>query len=234
MAQKISRKDLKHDELVEAAFDFGEWIQKHRRNLLIGGGAAVAVLAIAGAWMAWSASSAAAAREALAEGMRLYGATDERTAGAPAPPAADYPGALAAFEKAARSGGSSSIGVVAEFYRGATLLRLGRAGEAAPVLDKVAHSGADRRTVVSAKALLAQAYEGSGNAEAAAAVLRDLAQDKSGYPADLALLDLARLLRKQGKADEAKQALQDLLSRFPQSERAAEARAQLEGPRPPG
>jgi TolA-binding protein len=234
MAQKISRKDLKHDELVEAAFDLGEWIQKHRRNLLIGGGAAVAVLVIAGAWLAWSAKSEAAAKEAFAEGLRLYGATDSRTSVAQAPKAADYPGALAAFEKAARSGGSSSVGRVAELYRGATLLRMGRAGEAAPVLEEAARSLDDRRASNSAKALLAQAYEASGSDDRAATVLRELATDKSGYPADLALLDLARLLRKQGKLDEARQALQDLLARYPQSERAVEARALLEGSQPPG
>ena len=229
MAQKISRKDLKHDEFVEAAFDLGDWMQKNWRNLAIGAGAVVAVAVIVGGWLAWSAHGAAAAQESLAEGLRLYGATDERTSVAQAPKAADYPGALAAFEKAASQGGSSPVGRVAEMYRGATLLRMGRAGEAVPVLDAVAHSTTDRRVTNTARALLAQAYEASGNNDGAATVLRELTQDKSGYPADIALLDLARILRKQGKADEARQTLQDLLARYPQSERATEARAMLEG-----
>jgi len=232
MAQKISRKDLKHDEFVEAAFDLGDWIQKHWKNVAIGAGAVAGVALLVGGWFAWSARGAAAAQEALAEGLRLYGATDERVSVAQAPPASDYPGALAAFERAASAGGSSPIGRVAEMYRGATLLRMGRAGEAVPVLDGVAKSAQDKRTANSARALLAQAYEASGNDDGAVAVLRELAQEKSGYPGDLALFDLGRILQKQGKSEEARQTLQDLLTRYPQSGRATEARALLEGTGP--
>jgi TolA-binding protein len=228
MAQKISRKELKHDEFVDAAFDLGDWIQKNWRNLAYGAGAVVAVALVVGGYFAWSASGARKAKGALAEGMRLYGATEQGAPAGGVAPAPDYAGALAAFERAGKAGGKSSVGRIAEMFRGAALLRLGRPAEAVPVLEAVTRS-ADREVANSARALLAQAYEASGNGDGAEAVLRELSQEKSGYPGDVALLDLARLQRKQGKAEESTRTLQDLMTRYPQSARASEARSMLEG-----
>ena len=57
MAQRISRKELKHDEFVEKAFDFGEWLEENWKTAAgYAGLAAVLIVAILG-WRACTAAS---------------------------------------------------------------------------------------------------------------------------------------------------------------------------------
>jgi hypothetical protein len=75
--------------------------------------------------------------------------------------------------------------------------------------------------------------EAAKNDDRAVAVLRDLSQrTKGGYPAELALLHLGKVLQRQGKAEEARRTWQDLMARYPQATEAAEARTLVEGKKP--
>lgn len=226
--QKISRKELlKDDEFIEHAPDVIDWLEKNRA-VVIRAVAGILVIVIAlGAWSLWSNRRRDAAAELLEDGMKAY--RPVAPAGATEAPAADLAGALAAFEKAAASGGSSGVGVTASFYRASVLLDLGRAAEAAPILEQVVASAPSPSLAASARALLATTYESAGDLEKAAGVLTQLAADPDGiFPADAALMRLAAVLEAQGKTAEARAAYQDLLNRFPDGTAAAEARTELQ------
>jgi TolA-binding protein len=62
----------------------------------------------------------------------------------------------------------------------------------------------------------------------AESVLRELAASEDAvYPPEAALLQLARLLESQGRSDEARDTLREVVEAFAASPSAAEARAML-------
>jgi hypothetical protein len=72
VAKKISRKELAHDEFVDAAFDFGHWLEKHWRSLFMAVGAAVLIVIAVLVWIAWSRQADEKARTRLASGISVY------------------------------------------------------------------------------------------------------------------------------------------------------------------
>lgn len=231
MAERISRKDIKQDEFIEAAFDAGEWIERHWRTAAAVVAAALALVLVVAAWSFWSDRRADEVSKLLAEGLKLYTGQAGTGAAAVAP---RYAEALPLFEEAARKGGNAPAGRVATYYRGATLLRLGRASEAVPVLESVASSAAQRAVADGARALLAEAYAKAGDLDRAQATYRALADAPgAAFPPDVALLQLARLYEEKGRVREARQALQEIVTKYGQGAVASEARAKLQAPAGP-
>lgn len=230
MAQRITRKSIKHDEFVEAAVDAGEWIERHWRPVAAGVAAALVLLFLVLVWNWWSGKRAGESASLLSEGIALYeGGTGSAGSTTPAT-APRYDEALAKFEEAARKGHGTSRGRAAEYYRGATLLRMGRAREAVPVLESVVGEASERVLADGARVLLAQAYAQAGDLDKATAAYRALAgQTNSSFPPDMAMLQLSRLLEEHGKTAEARQVLQDIVAKFPQGPAASEARTRLQG-----
>jgi len=226
--QKISRKELlKDDQIVEHAPDIVDWLEKNRGLVIRMVGAAVVVVAAVGVWNLWSNSRRDAAAALLDEGLKAY--RPAAATGATQPPPPRLTEALAALEKAAERGGSSGVGVSASFYRASVLVDLGRPAEAVPILEGIVATAPTAALGGSARALLAIACEKAGDGEKAAAALQQLASDATGvFPADVALVRLAELRERQGKAGEAKQAYQDILARFPDGSVAEEARAAVQ------
>jgi tetratricopeptide (TPR) repeat protein len=222
MARRITRKSMKQDEFIEAAFDAGAWIERHWRTAAAGVGAALALVLIVLAWNWFAGRQKDEVEQLVSQGLYLYSGTQEAGGGR-------YSEALPVFEKAARLGGKSARGQVAKFYQGATLLRLGRAAEAAPILEEVSQSSSDRPLADSALGMMAEAYAAAGNLEKATAAFRKLAEQSGAtFPPDYALLQLARALQDHGKAQEARQVLQEIVTKYPQGPAVAEAKARLE------
>lgn len=226
--QKISRKALlKDDQLVEHAPDIVDWLETNKTVVIRSVAAVFAVAIAVGGWSLWSNHNRNAAASLLEQGLKAY--HPAAAPGANQPPAPKLQEALAAFEQAAERGGSSGVGIAASFYRASVLVDLARAAEAAPILEGVATSASTPSVAAAARALLATAYEKAGDADRAAAVLVQLSSDPDGvFPADAALMRLAALRERQGRAADAKQAYQDVLARFPEGSSAAEARAALQ------
>lgn len=223
MAQKITRKELKHDEFVEAGLDAGEWLEEHWRTVAAGAGAVLGVVLLFVGWNWWSENRQERAGRLAAAGFALLEPTQSGTG-----PAVDPAAAAAKFEEAATMAGGSPLGDVARTYRAVALLRAGRAAEAVPLLEAVSGSVEDPVLRGTARALLADALEASGNADRAAEVLTDLADATDPvYPSDLALLRLGEVRARQGRDDEARRAWQDVLSRYPESAASAQARQRL-------
>jgi predicted negative regulator of RcsB-dependent stress response len=223
MAQKITRKDLKHDEFVEAGMDAGEWIEGHWRQVAGGAAAVLAVVLLFVGWGWRNETLQARAGRLAAEGFALLAPPQSAAASIPDPAAA-----ASKFEEAAAAAGGSPLGDVARTYRAVALFRAGRAAEAVPLLEGVAGSVDDPVLGGTARALLADALEASGNADRAAEVLRQLADAvEPAYPADMALLRLGEVRARQGRVEEARRIWQEVLSRHPESPASGQARLLL-------
>lgn len=223
MSDKISRKALlkQDDQFIEAGLDIGEWLEAHWRQVAKVGGAVLGIVVLLAAWTGWRGLEVRKAKGYLAEGLAKF-----------APDTGDSKPAeaLPLFERAAAAAGGNAVGQVATFYRGKSLLDLGRAGEAIPLLEEVASKADDRGLADSARAVLAQAHEKAGNLDKAAVVLEELSRAKDAlFPADEALLRLGKVRRLQGREADAKQAWQEIVTRFPQADAAGEARTLLSG-----
>lgn len=231
MAQRISRKEIKHDEFVETGFDVVAWLEEHRRTVLQVGGALLAVGVLIGAWSVWRNYRQDSARRLLGQGLTTYEQALGRREAAPggAVPAAPDAGALrrasSLFEQAA---GAGRAGEVAAFYRGAAELRLGNADRAATLLEEASRDASSPLLEGTARALAAEAHAQAGRPDRAIEILRGLSTASgAAFPPDYALLRLGDLLQRQGKTAEAVNAWRRIVTEFPQGGMASEAQTRL-------
>lgn len=223
---KLTKKSIQQDDFIESVFDLGEWLEANWRRVAIAGGAIVAVVLLGFGWMSLRNRSAGAANALLANGMRAFDPEPGADGKAAAP---NYGEALSLFEQAADKGGSRSVGMIAQLYKGRTLVAMGRAAEATPVLTPLASSG-NARIAAQAKVSLAEGAAATGDFDRAAALLEEvIASMASSYPPDSAMMRLATMRERRGKTAEARRLYDELGRKYPQSPFAAEARQRSTG-----
>ncbi|MDX1387963.1 MAG: tetratricopeptide repeat protein [Acidobacteriota bacterium] len=236
MAQKISREKirygLKHDEFIETAFDITTWVEEHWQKVAYVAGAIVVVGLGVMAFIAWQGNRKAEAARLFGEGMLAYQDTRQGSAldalGLPTDRSAKYGEAIAKFEAARERAGGSALGDVARLYQGIVYLESGDAAQAVTVFEAVA-AGDDPVLAGTARANLAEAYVSSGQTQQAIDLWRQIADDSEEFfPADIALLNAGRLLAQQGRTEESRQVLLELIERFPSAPSAIAARELLE------
>jgi tetratricopeptide (TPR) repeat protein len=226
MSRDIRRKDLKQDEFVEAAFDFGHWLE-HNWRIVVRWLAVVLVGVVIGlavwGWQGYRRGQVAAALEsALGDFSKAeasqFGDVDALVA------------ALEGFERAEAKGGSSTSGLLARYYRGVVLYRLGRVDEAIPVVESCVERLDDDLTLAwAAQALLADLYVQSGQRQRAVELLEGLVgEEEGGFPAGQALLALGRIHEEAGDAEAARVAWQRIVDDYPLSPASATARGLLQ------
>ena len=218
---KLTKKNMQQDEFLETVFDLGEWLEANWRRVAIAGGAIVAVVLLGLGWISLRGRTQAAANDLLAKVMHAF---QPDAAGGGKAPAPNYAEALTSFEQAADRGGSGPVGQVARLYQGRTLIAMGRAAEAVPVLTPIASSG-NARVAAQAKVSLAEAAVATGDLEGAATTLQEvIASMASSYPPDGATMRLAALRESQGKRAEAKRLYDEVAAKYPQGGFATEAK----------
>jgi tetratricopeptide (TPR) repeat protein len=219
---RISRKELKRDEFLEATKEAENWLEQNWR-LVLQYVAAAAIVGIAiGGWFWYAKNNRERASELLSEGLATYqtveagGFADTTT----------LETALTSFDGAASKGGNAPVGLVAEYYRGVTLHRLGQDDDAIEALTRVAENATVSLSLSgSASAMLATVYAARGEQEQAIGVLQGLIDaDPPVYPIDQALLELAELCTASGETASAQAALNRIIDEFPASPAATEAR----------
>ena len=212
------------DEFLEAAFDFGHWLEKHWKALLRYIGIVLAVGVLVAAFFGWQRSQAAKARKDLAVGASAF----EKAAVAQFTDFEALADALAAFEAAEARVGNSSPGPLATYYRGATLYRLGRKDEAIEALESfVAGATGDESLDWAGTALLATLLADGGNSARAVEVLEAVAGEGSSYPMDQVLVQLGRIHQDAGDETTARASWQRVVDEFAQSAYAREAQELL-------
>lgn len=225
MVKKITQKQLKHDEFVDAAFDFGHWLEEHWVKVAGWVGAVVFVAVAIVLWNAWVRHSAEQAAQRLAQGIDRYEQAEE--SGFQDRESLDA--ALETFDDVGSSVGEGP-GRVARFYRGATMFHLGRLDEARKDLEQVVSEiGASDTLGATARMLLARVEVTAGRTDEAVKLLQGLAdQADSAVPPGQALLELGRIHERAGRPEEARRNWQRVVDEYPQSVAASEANALLQ------
>jgi predicted negative regulator of RcsB-dependent stress response len=225
MAKRITQKQLKHDEFVDAAFDFGHWIEQHWAKVAGWVGFVLFLVVAVVLWGAWSRHRAGVAEERLAKAIDQY---HEAQAGGFASQAG-LTAALEGLEEVVDDVGGGP-GQVARFYRGATLFHLDRLDEARDDLRQVVDgSGAADTLGATAQLFLARVEVAAGRSEEAIQLLQGLAADpEAAIPPAQALLELGRVHRDAGRPEEARAQWQRIVDEYPQSVAAAEANSLLQ------
>jgi TolA-binding protein len=119
--------------------------------------------------------------------------------------------------------------MLARFYRGSALYRLGRLDEAVATLEAVVEqSGAGETLGATARVMLARVHVAAGQREQAILLLESiLDQPDRLIPPDVALLELGRIHSNGGNAEQAHLLWQRVVDEYPLTISAPEARLLL-------
>lgn len=240
MSQRLTRKEIKRDEVAEALTQATDWLRAHRNQLMAGAVAIVAAIALAlGGWW-WLDSRAKRANELLVRAMKVYAAPIDAVAANP-----DDPDAPSFADEASRRARAEQL-----FGQLESDFPFADAAEVAAVyLGRIAAAGGDldrARTLwrgfvenhgdhllageVRVNLLALDRQQGKG-AEVAGELEAMLAQspDERRLPGDVILVELARTYELLGRGDDAKSTWGRLVEEYPQSAYSALAR-QKAGP----
>jgi tetratricopeptide (TPR) repeat protein len=223
MARRITRQELKRDEVADAAVDVGHWIEDHWRSVATWAGAAVLLALAAGGWVWWSRHNERVIEEQLAEELVKFSQVQQ--AGFADRAAVDA--VLSSLTEVSERAGMSPPGLVARVCRGSALLHTDRADQASTVLEEVVRN-AERTLIGPANGLLASAYQAQGRTDEAIELLRGLLEAKDpAVPLDQTLLQLGMLFETAGRDEEAREHYQRIVDEHPTGSAAAAARREL-------
>jgi tetratricopeptide (TPR) repeat protein len=116
--------------------------------------------------------------------------------------------------------GSSDLARRVLLIRANSLLRLGKAADAATAFQQLSQSEADKDMRLVEQDGLALAFEAQGQIDKAIDVYNTMAreaQQVGNFYADRALFAKARLLQKQGKGKDAEKILREILDKMPKT-----------------
>jgi len=229
---RMSRKDMKRDELATTLESLTLAAEHHARSLLIAAAAAVVLIAAvsAGVWYSRSRASEAALQFA-----QLQHAVDAPIVPAGAPGMLTYPTTQARAEEILRradtlvsSNPSSRQGRWAAYWKAVAQKDLGRHDEALATLAPLASSQDDPFLSASARMQQAQVSEAKGDLSGAAEAYAGLAASAPPrFPVEMALMAQARVLEAQGKGEEAKAIYRRVTQEYPESPYAGDAGRRL-------
>jgi TolA-binding protein len=227
---KLTRKEMKRDELVNVVGRSVEYAESHTRAFLVGIGAFVVAVAIGVAVYAYLGHRGARAETALSYAMKVYSAPIEAPGSAtpakpqdPAQPSfpsevARQARAKALFTAVRRDYGFSDAAAVASVYLAAIDAQQGRLDLARQLWsDFVKHHG-KHMLAAEARLDLIDLDRQQGKAQQVVQDLRAmLEQSEAPLPQDVTLFELAKTLEMLHRGPEAIQTYQRILDEFPQS-----------------
>ena len=207
----MAHRAHKQDEFLEAAFDFGQWIERHWKTVLRYLAFVLAGVILIAAVFGWQQHRT---NKASAE-LELGAAAFTRAATSQFIDFEALADALTRFEKAEDIVGNRNPGPLATYYRGVTLYRLGRNDDAIAALESfIARSDGDQPLDWAGLALLTRLKIDSGDAAGALTLLEGAAGADSAYPLDQVLLLLGEAQQAVGNADAARAAWQRVVDEF--------------------
>jgi predicted negative regulator of RcsB-dependent stress response len=219
--KKRSDKDEERDEdLRDTIGDIRERMKVKQKTLVYSLILFLVVASVVVAVVVYSRVTASRALDLAAEGYTVY--HGDYTA-SPLPPAERYKKALALFKESYDKKKRAPV----LLYIAYSQYELGDYDGSIKSLKELIDTFTDPQIVPLAYLKMASAYVKKNDPESALAALRSLASIKSSPLQDLALLEIGKILESRGKADEAKSAYRDLVTKFPKSALVNEAKAKL-------
>lgn len=239
--RRITRQDMKKDEFVDTVERWTHALEDNWKQVAaIGGGLAAVVLIAAGGYW-WHSSSLAEAREALARASATLDAPIVSEGANPADTVNPTfsserersEAALNALDAFEAQHGAGPDGLAA-YYRGIALLRLSRGADAEASFSDALAAATNPTVRGLVRQGMASAASEQGDDAKAETILRELSTEPpAGYPQDLVLFELSRVLDREGKTDEAEQVKQRLRTEHPDSPLVGRIRTSAPVPVPP-
>jgi len=233
---KITRKEIKRDELATTIGSLAEILEEHRRNLGIAA-AALLLLALAVAGGFWfSHRREADSLTALAAVQKAAAAQSAEEATPGQPGVTRYATRRQRFEEVLRLSDqvltdhpSSHAARWASYYKAVALKELGSHDDALSEVMPLTDATQEEFMSASARVLQAQIQEAKGDLAGAAEVYAGLAAlAPTHFPIEFALINQARLLDAQGRKEEALEIYRRVSQDFPESPFAGEASRHLQ------
>jgi tetratricopeptide (TPR) repeat protein len=235
MSDRLSRSEVKRDELTEGLEASIEYARRNVRRVLTIISVVIVVGAAFLAWRAWGAKSGAGANAALDAAIRVYGAPIQADAKPDDPNQPSFATeearrakARQLFESLASRHASTPAGNTAWVYLGRLALERGEADAAAKAWrDYLAHE--DEGMLAAAVTLdLVRLDRSQGRGEQAAKDLEALlAKPTKPVPDDALLYELGVTLKGLGRNEDARRNLQRILDEFPRSSYRGAAQQEL-------
>jgi hypothetical protein len=234
VAQHISRKELKKDEIRETLSHGAAAVVSHQRQVWIFGSVALAVVLGVLGWRYYMQRQTARASVELADAMKIYDARI-RTADQPAAPGEltyideknKYSDAAQKFADVARRYPRTQPGRMARYYDALSLEQLERYADAEKDLQTLESSG-DEGFSALARFQLAQIYDKTGKGAQAVQLYQELADKPSVFvPKPVVLLALADHYSQNDPA-QATKLYQQVKTEYPDTQAAQEADQHLQ------
>jgi tetratricopeptide (TPR) repeat protein len=133
------------------------------------------------------------------------------------------------FKAAADAYPSTDAGMFARYQEASTQMSLGNTADAVKAYQQVIDQGGDKLYGQMSRLGLAEAHALSGQYEQAITAYKELAQRKDGQlPVDGILMQLGRVYRDAGRANDAQQTFNRIVEEFPDSPFNADAKRELD------
>lgn len=228
MTQKLSRKDLKRNDLAESLRHTVDYVTHHRRGVTEAVAAAVALAALVGgflAFRAWREGQAGAHLSAGLESLSAPLASDPAAKGAPrtfATEAERQKAAAARLEKAAGIGGAAA-------GRAAAVVLAARTAAPSDV-EAFARAARQRDREISTAGEIGAARVLASQGKAAEAIdrlRRAIDSKRTTAPKDALLFALGEICEQSGNPAEGKAAFERIVNEFPNSPYRSDARQKL-------
>jgi tetratricopeptide (TPR) repeat protein len=230
---RITRKQLKRNELVDTVGRTVDYVSHHRRGAVEAAAAAVAVLLLAGGFFLFRAWREKSAGRELSEALAILEAPlAGNPAAAGAGPGATYAtaaererAAAKHLEAASKKGGTSA-------GRAAQVIIAARSEKFAQSTEALAKAARDEQAEVAGAAEIdaARLLTSQGKTtEAIDRLKRAIESPKSAAPKDALLFVLAETYEKAGSSGDAKATYQRLVNDYPNSPYRADARQKTGG-----
>lgn len=240
MSDRLTRKEMKRRDRFQLAMTSSlDWIQEHRKQIVLGVVVVVVAVAAAVAWTFWQASREDDAQALLNDAIEAYGAPVGDQA---ADDSTDQDGphfatdqerldrATELFDQVRDRYGSSDAADIAEVYLGQIAEEKGDADRARELWQDYLDSSPSTALAADVRLNLFALDRANGRAEQVATELEGmLARETKPLPGDVILYELATTLEQLGRDQEATERYQQLIKEYETSPYVSEARSKLAG-----
>lgn len=234
MADRFSRKEIKHDKFVEEMQTAYAVARRNAPAVVWGVAGALILIALVAGVTLWRTRQENAAQKRLAEAIRIIEAP-VAAPGETSPPPETYASEQAKIAKAepifreiVDDHGSTDAADVASLYLARIELGRGDAASARKKLEEFVDEHSDHLLAQAARVSLIDLRLAAGEAQQVIGELeRDVASADEGLPQDVALTLLARAYESAKQPQKARDAYQRIVNEYPDSPYTLEAQRKL-------